>query len=94
MLGLGAVSVMAQNDAAQVTSREKQTMRAEVQRPTTTSFWAVTQEFQGNFDNVDAYMAKFTEEAKRQGIPNANPIRKANHSSGWLLGCPSPRGRT
>jgi hypothetical protein len=87
MLGLGAVSVMAQNDAAQVTPREKQTIRAEVQRPTSTAFWAVTQDFEGNFDTVDAYMAKFTEEAKRQGIPNANP-------TGLLVLYEDPEGKS
>lgn len=82
MLGLAAISAPAQNKAQQpdLSPKEMEAIRAAVKRPAAATFWVVTQDFEGNFDSVDAFMAKFTEEAKRQGVmgkaqgtPNASP---------------------
>jgi effector-binding domain-containing protein len=88
MLGFAVVSASAQDDAMQqLSAREKQAVRASAARPVARSFWAVTQDFEGNFDNVDSYMARFAEEAKAQNIPNANP-------TGILVLYEDPTGKT
>ena len=76
MLGLFGLSASAQTDAAnmQLSARERVSIKTAVARPAATTFWAVTQDFEGNFDNVDAHMATFTKEAKAQSIVNANPV--------------------
>lgn len=79
VIGLTVISASAQNtqamqaDRMQLSTREMQNVRAAVTKLTPTSFWAVTQDFEGNFENVDALMARFEQEARRQNIPNANP---------------------
>lgn len=90
MLGITALSVNAQNmqaETAQLSARELQTVRASVARPVAANFWAVTQDFEGNFDNVDEYMARFEKEARAQNLPNANP-------TGLLILYEDPTGKS
>src|SRR5690349_20894041 len=74
MLGVTGLSASTQTARAQeLSAKEMQAIRASVARPAPATLCAVTQDVEGNFDNVDALMAKFEAEAKAQGIPNANP---------------------
>jgi len=74
IIGLAGVSASTQLARAQeLSAKEMQAIRASVASPAPATLWAVTQDVEGNFDNVDALMAKFEAEAKAQGIPNANP---------------------
>jgi effector-binding domain-containing protein len=77
MFGATVISASAQEARMQgpeLSAREMQSVRAAAMRPAPTALYAVTQDFEGNFENVDALMARFAEEAKRQGLPNANPV--------------------
>jgi hypothetical protein len=76
MLGFTAISASAQDAEAsrqELSATEMRTVRTAAARPLPATFFAVTQDFEGNFDNVDAAMARFEREAKAQDIPNANP---------------------
>lgn len=89
MLGLTVIPASAQDMAGmqELTASEMRAVRASVAKPTATTFWAVTQDFEGNFDSVDAYMAQFEKEARAQNLPNANP-------TGLLILYEDPTGKT
>jgi effector-binding domain-containing protein len=90
MFGLTVISASAQDarmQGTQLPPREVKSVQSAAMHPTPTALYAVTEDFDGNFENVDALMARFTEEAKRQGLPNSNPV-------GVLLVYEDPTGKS
>lgn len=90
MLGLAVIPASAQDMGAtmqDLNASEMRAVRASVAKPAATNFWAVTQDFEGNFDNVDAFMAQFEKEARAQNLPNAGP-------TGLLVLYEDPTGKT
>lgn len=90
MLGFAAGSANAQTAAArpqELNAKELASIRSAVLRPTATSFWAVTQDFEGNFESVGEHMAAFERECKAQNVKNASP-------SGILVLHEDPTGKS
>jgi hypothetical protein len=73
-VGLSAIVQTTPVAAQELTPDEQKGVRAAVGKASPVSFWAVTQDFDGNFDSVDAHMATFKQQAIAQKIPNANPV--------------------
>lgn len=66
---------------------EARAIRAAAAKPRAARILAVTMDVEGNFDTVDAAMAKFEREAKAQNLPNANP-------TGVLILYEDPEGKS
>lgn len=73
-VGISAVVQTTPVAAQELTPDEQRGVRAAVGKPSAVSFWAVTQDFEGNFDSVDSHMATFKQQAIAQRIPNASPV--------------------
>jgi hypothetical protein len=75
VLGLPILTQGQASSAAQeLRPAEAQALRAAAAKPKAAKILAVTMDVEGNFDNVDAAMAKFEREAIAQNLPNANPV--------------------
>src|SRR5262249_44763769 len=73
-VGLSAIVQTIPVAAQELTPDEEKGVRAAVGKESPVSFWAVTQDFEGNFDSVDAHMATFKQQAIAQKIPDAGPV--------------------